>query len=152
MKETVLVLIKPDGMQKRIVGNVLDRFLAGGLDLAGLKLVKVSRALAEKHYGHLRGQFFFEEIVTYLTGDLHDGNPVVAMVFCAKDAVRKCRRIAGATNPEEADPQSVRGSFGRITTKGVFENLVHVSSDKKEAAREIRLWFKKSELLRQGKL
>ena len=142
----MLVLIKPDGMHKRIAGDVLDRFLAGGLDLAGLKLVQVSRSLAEKHYGHLRGQFFFEEIVTYLTGDLHGGNPVVAMAFAAKGAVKKCRRIAGATNPEQAQPHSVRGCFGRITTKGVFENLVHVSSDRKEARREIKLWFKKSEL------
>ena len=152
MKEMVLVLIKPDGMQKHIVGNVLNRFLAGDLRLVGPKLVKVSRALAEKHYGHLKGQFFFKEIVTYLTGDLHGGNPVVAMAFRAKGAVKKCRRIAGATNPEEAHPHSVRGSFGRVTTKGVFENLVHVSSDKKEAAREIKLWFKKSELLGQGKI
>ena len=149
MKETVLVLIKPDGMQKHIVGNVLNRFLAGDLRLVGLKLVKVSRALAEKHYGHLKGQFFFKEIVNYLTGDLHGGNPVVAMAFCARDAVKKCRRIAGATNPEEAHPHSVRGSFGRVTTKGVFENLVHVSSDRTEAAREIKLWFKKNELLGQ---
>ena len=141
MKETVLVLIKPDGLQKRIAGNVIDRFLAGGLDLAGLKVAKVSRALAQKHYGHLKKRFFFKEIVDYLTGDLHGGNPVVAMALRAKDAVKTCRRIAGATDPEEADPRSVRGSFGRITTKGVFENLVHVSSNKKEAAREIKLWF-----------
>ncbi len=73
---------------------------------------------------------------------------MVAMVFEGKSAVKQCRDIAGATNPEEADPRSVRGKFGRVTTKGVFENLVHVSSDNKEALREIKLWFKSSELLK----
>ena len=146
MKESVLILIKPDGMQKHIVGNVLNRFLAGDLKLVGLKMVRVSRKLAERHYGHLKGQFFFKEIVAYLTGEMHGGNPVVAMVFSGKNAIKKCRIIAGKTNPEEADPKSVRGSFGRITTKGLFENLVHVSSDKKEAEREIKLWFTQAEL------
>jgi nucleoside-diphosphate kinase len=145
--ESVLVLVKPDGIRKQLAGNVLEQFQAGGVELAGLKLVQVSRRLAQEHYGHLRGQFFFEQIVSYLTGQLHGGSPVVAMVFKGKDAVKKCRRIAGATNPEEAEPASIRGKFGRITTKGVYENLVHVSSDPKEAKREINLWFKKSEII-----
>jgi len=149
MKEqSVLVLIKPDGMQKAIVGEVISLFLASDLKLKGLKLVQVPIKLAEAHYGHLRQQFFFKEIVRYLKGDLHGQCPVVAMVFNGKDAVVKCRKMAGATNPEEADPKSVRGKFGRVTTKGVFENLIHVSSDNKEARREIDLWFKKSELLK----
>ena len=72
-------------------------------------------------------------------GNLHGKNPVVAMVFTGPEAIAKCRTIAGATNPEEARHKSVRGKFGRVTTKGVFENLVHVSSDLKEARREIAL-------------
>jgi len=145
--ESALVLIKPDGMQKAIAGEVISLFLASDLKLTGMKLVQVSPSLARAHYGHLRDQFFFKEIVSYLMGDLHGGSPVVAMVYTGPGAVAKCRRIAGATNPEEADPRSVRGKFGRVTTKGVFENLVHVSSDTKEARREIALWFKKSEVL-----
>jgi nucleoside-diphosphate kinase len=137
-------------MQKAIAGEVISRFLAGDLELTGLKLVQVSSKLAQSHYGHLKDKFFFKEIVSYLTGDLHGKNPVVAMVFTGPDAVAKCRGIAGATNPEEADPKSVRGKFGRVTTKGVFENLVHVSSDVREARREIALWFKKNELIRKG--
>ena len=148
MNEQVLVVIKPDGMQKRIVGTVINHFMASDLTLIGLKIVQVSRLLAEKHYGHLRKQFFFKEIVTYLMGGYHSKNPVVAMLFCGPDAIKKCRAIAGDTNPEAAHPRSVRGSLGRITTKGVFENLVHVSSDKKEAEREIKLWFNKNELLK----
>ena len=145
--ESVLVLIKPDGMQKCIAGEVIIQFLASDLKLTGMKLVQVSSRLAKAHYGHLRDKFFFKEIVAYLMGDLHAKSPVVAMVYTGVDAIKKCRAIAGATNPEEADPKSVRGKFGRVTTKGVFENLVHVSSDTKEARREIALWFKKNELL-----
>lgn len=145
--EQVLVLIKPDGMQKTIVGEVISLFLACDLRLAGIKLVRVSRKLAQAHYRHLRQEEYFNEIVAYLMGDLHQGNPVVAMVMVGPDAVKKCRSIAGATNPEEAHPKSVRGKFGRVTTKGVFENLVHVSSDTREARREIALWFRKNELL-----
>jgi len=147
-KDAVLVLIKPDGMQKAIAGEVISQFLASDLRLTAMKLVQVSLRLAQAHYGHLRGQFFFKEIVRYLMGELHGKNPVIAMVFTGEDAVAKCRRMAGATNPEEADPRSVRGKFGRVTTKGVFENLVHVSSDDKESRREIALWFKKSELIK----
>ena len=145
---SVLVLIKPDGMQKAIAGEVISIFLASDLKLTGMKLVQVSSPLAQKHYGHLKDKFFFKEIVNYLMGQLHGGSPVVAMVFSGKDAVKTARRMAGATNPEEADPKSIRGKFGRVTTKGVFENLVHVSSDEKEARREIALWFKTSELLK----
>ena len=145
--ESVLVLIKPDGMQKAIAGEVISLFLASDVKLTGMKLVQVSLKRAQSHYGHLREKPFFNEIVSYLMGDLHGKNPVVAMVFTGTDAVARCRRIAGATNPEEAHPKSVRGKFGRVTTKGVFENLVHVSSDTKEARREIALWFKKGELL-----
>lgn len=148
MKEIVLVLIKPDGMQKKIVGVVIDQLLAGDMKLVGLKTAVVSRSLAEKHYGHLKRQSFFKQIVNYLCGDLHGGNPVIALVLYGEDAISKCRTIAGATNPEEADPVSVRGKYGRITTKGVFENLVHVSSSPKEAKREIELWFKKNELIK----
>jgi len=146
-RESVLILIKPDGMQKAIVGEVISSFLASNLRLAGIKLVQVKRSLAQAHYRHLCHEKFFKEIVAYLTGELHGKNPVVAMVMVGEDAVKKCRSIAGATNPEEAHPHSVRGKFGRITTKGVFENTVHVSSDIREARREIALWFKKKELI-----
>lgn len=147
-QQAVLILVKPDGMQKGIAGTVMELFLASGLRISGLKLVQVSLKLAQRHYGHLRKQKFFGEIVNYLTGRLHGDCPVVAMVLEGPDAVARCRSIAGSTNPEDADPRSVRGKFGRVTTKGVFENLVHVSSDEQEARREIALWFKTSELLK----
>ncbi|MBF0512232.1 MAG: hypothetical protein HQL13_07910 [Candidatus Omnitrophica bacterium] len=87
---------------------------------------------------------------TLLRVDLEDAVEVdkTFAMLMGDEVVLKCRTIAGATNPEEADPKSVRGKFGRVTTKGVFENLVHVSSDPREARREIALWFKKNELLK----
>jgi nucleoside-diphosphate kinase len=90
----------------------------------------------------LRDKPFFDELIHFLMGDLHHHqDKVLAMAFSGEDAVRKGREIAGATNPELADPHSLRGSMGRVTTKGVFENVVHVSSDAKEGEREIKLWF-----------
>ena len=145
--EQVLVLIKPEGMQKAIVGDVFSQF-NGDLKLKGLKLVKPSTRLAQKHYEFLKDKFFYKQIVEYLTGKFHGGAPVVALVLEGTAAVKKCRDIAGATNPEEAAPTSVRGKYGRITTKGLFENVVHVSSSPEEARREIALWFKKSELIK----
>ena len=71
----------------------------------------------------------------------------MALVYWGKDAIKKCRDLAGATNPEEADPTSIRGSYGRITTSGVYENVIHVSSNEEEAAREIKLWFKPCEII-----
>ena len=71
----------------------------------------------------------------------------MALVYWGKDAIKKCRELAGATNPEEAEPTSIRGSYGRITTSGVYENVIHVSSNEKEAEREIKLWFAPDEII-----
>ncbi len=145
--EQVLVLIKPEGMQKAIAGDILNQFIHSDLKIVALKIVKPSNSLVKKHYILLKDKFFYKQIVDYLTGKFHNGSPVVAMVFEGKDVVKRCRTIAGATNPEEADPRSIRGKYGRITTKGLFENVVHVSSSPEESRREIPLWFKKSEIL-----
>ena len=145
--EQVLILIKPEGTQKAIVGDVLSQFADSALKLVGLKLVKPSKRLAQKHYEFLKDKFFYTQIVDYLTGNFHGGHPVIAFVLQGPGAVEKCRVIAGATNPEEARPHSIRGKFGRITTKGLYENVVHVSSSPEEARREIKLWFKKDELI-----
>ncbi len=147
MKEPALVLIKPDGIIKGLVGNVFLKFAQADLEIVAVRIAVASRELAEKHYKHLRGKLFFEEIVDYLAGDYHQSNRLIAAIYYGPRAIKKCRQIAGATNPEEADPQTIRGSFGRITTKGVFENVVHVSSGNEEAEREIKLWFDPDEIL-----
>ena len=147
MKEQVLVLIKPDGISKSLTGYILTRLSEAKLELVASRMVKVSRKLAERHYKHLKGKEFFEEVIQYSLGAFHPCKYVMALVFVGEDAIKKCRDLTAATNPEEADPASIRGSCGRITTKGVFENVLHVSSDIIEAEREIKLWFHPEELI-----
>jgi nucleoside-diphosphate kinase len=144
--EHVLVIVKPDGMAKGLVGHVLMFFSRLDLQITAAKMVTVSRELAEAHYKHLKNQPFYEEVVDFLLGKFHGQSKILALIYSGKDAVRKSRDLAGATNPEEALPTSIRGAFGRITTQGVFENVVHVSSDSSEAEREIKLWFTPEEI------
>lgn len=147
MNQAVLILIKPDGLKKSLTGNILTRLSETKLEIVAAKIARVSRALAEEHYKHLRGKPFFEELIKYLRGELHDRKKVLALVYWGKDAIKKCRELAGSTNPEEAEPTSIRGSYGRITTSGVYENVIHVSSNTEEAKREIKLWFEPQEII-----
>ena len=147
MKEPVLVIIKPDGIDKGLVPNVLRKFNIPELEIVAMRVARATRFQAEQHYQHLKDKPFFEQIVNYLMGNFHKLKTIMIVVYYGKGAIKKCRNIAGATNPEEADPTSIRGAYGRITTKGVFENVVHVSSNKEEAEREIKLWFPPDEVM-----
>jgi nucleoside-diphosphate kinase len=147
MIQAALILIKPDGLKKSLTGNILTRLSETKLEIVAAKMARVSKELAEEHYRHLKDKPFFEEIVKYLRGELHDRRKVMAMIYWGEDAIKKCRELAGATNPEEAEPTSIRGSYGRITTSGVYENVIHVSSNEAEAEREIKLWFKPEEII-----
>ena len=147
MGQAVLILIKPDGLKKSLTGNILTRLSETKLEIVAAKMVRVSQALAEEHYKHLKDKPFFGEIIKYLQGDLHARKKVMALVYWGNDAITKCRDLAGATNPEEAEPTSIRGSYGRITTNGVYENVIHVSSNAAEAEREIKLWFAPNEII-----
>ncbi len=147
MNQAVLILIKPDGLKKSLTGNILTRLSETKLEIVAAKMVRVSQGLAEEHYRHLKDKPFFKEIIKYLQGELHDRKKVMALVYWGKDAIKKCRDLAGATNPEEADPTSIRGSYGRITTSGIYENVIHVSSNEPEAEREIKLWFGPDEII-----
>ena len=147
MNQAVLILIKPDGLKKSLTGNILTRLSETKLEIVAAKMVRVSKELAEEHYKHLNDKPFFGEITKYLQGELHDRKKVMALVYWGEGAIKKCRDLAGATNPEEADPTSIRGSYGRITTSGVYENVIHVSSNQSEAEREIKLWFGPSEII-----
>jgi len=140
-------LIKPDGLKKSLTGNVLTRLSEAKLEIVAAKMARVSRELAVEHYKHLQDKPFFEELIKYLRGELHDRRKVMALVYWGKDAIKKCRELAGATNPEEAESTSIRGSYGRITTSGVYENVIHVSSNEEEAQREIKLWFSPDEII-----
>ncbi|MCX5698372.1 MAG: nucleoside-diphosphate kinase [Candidatus Omnitrophica bacterium] len=147
MGQAVLILIKPDGLKKSLTGNILTRLSETKLEIVAAKMVRVSQELAQEHYKHLKDKPFFGEIVQYLQGDLHDRKKVMALVYWGSDAITKCRDLAGATNPEEAESTSIRGAYGRITTNGVYENVVHVSSNPAEAEREIKLWFSPNEII-----
>lgn len=146
-KEQTLVLIKPDGLSKSLTGNVLTRLSESRLEIAAAKCVRVSRELAEEHYQGHRDKPFFEELIRYLMGEFHDRKKVVAFVYVGEGAIQKVRSIAGATNPEKADPVSIRGAYGRITTYGIYENVVHASENLEEANREIKLWFEPDEII-----
>ena len=147
MGKAVLILIKPDGLKKSLTGNILTRLSETKLEIVAAKMVRVSKELAQEHYKHLKDKPFFGEIIQYLQGDLHNRKKVMALVYWGTDAIIKCRDLAGATNPEEAESTSIRGSYGRITTSGVYENVVHVSSNDSEAEREIKLWFAPEEII-----
>lgn len=147
MINQTLVLIKPDGLVKSLTGNILTRLSETKLEIIAAKIVRVNKQLAQRHYVHLKDQPFFDELIRYIIGDLHDRKKVLAMVYWGEDAINKVRKLSGATNPEEADPVSIRGQYGRITTKGVYENVVHASSNETEAEREIKLWFSPIEII-----
>jgi nucleoside-diphosphate kinase len=147
--QQTLVLIKPDGLVKSLTGNILTALSETKLVISGAKIVQVSRELAEKHYCKLReekGDEIFEETLKYIQGHYHT-NRVLALVYEGEDAINKVREVAGSTNPEKADPTSIRGRYGRIVSStGVFENVVHASDNEENAEREIKLWFEPHEL------
>ncbi len=147
--QPTLVLIKPDAIKRGLTGAVLSRLDGLRLEVIGAKALRVSKELAQAHYENIREKPFFDETVEYLQGKLHGTNYVLAFVFWGEDAVERVREVMGATHPEKADPASIRGSFGRMTTSGLMENVLHASADYEEALREIPLWFKPSELLRE---
>jgi len=148
--ERTLVLIKPDALKRKLTGLVLDRLEHAGLDIVGVKLVRLTEELVREHYKTLRDKPYYENAVKFLTGRLSgmECPKSFAFIYQGDDAIARVRDIAGATNPEEAEPCTLRGSFGRIHHEGYYENVIHASSDPKEAEREIAVWFKKEEVLK----
>jgi len=146
-KEATLVLIKPDGLAKSLTGNILTRLSEAKLEIAAAKCVRVPRELAEAHYADLKDKPFYPALIEYITGKYHGRKKVMAVVYVGEGAIKRVRELSGATNPEEADPTSIRGQYGRITTKGVYENVLHASADAEDAEREIKLWFEPSEII-----
>ncbi len=147
MAQQTLVLIKPDGLVRSITGNILSRLSETKLEIVAAKITRVSKELAEAHYCYLKDKPFYPELIRYLQGELHDRRKVMALIYWGEDAISKVREISGETNPEEASPVSIRGSYGRIRSSGLFENVIHASSSEEEAEREIKLWFKPEEII-----
>jgi nucleoside-diphosphate kinase len=138
MMERTLVLVKPDGMQRGLAGEILSRLERRGLKVVGLKLLHVSDALARRHYAEHEGKPFFPGLITYITS-----SPIVAAVFEGTNAVAAARNSMGKTNPVNADSGTIRGDFGLETGR----NLVHGSDSPESAQREIELFFGEGELV-----
>ncbi|CBN54169.1 MULTISPECIES: nucleoside-diphosphate kinase [Kamptonema] len=136
--ERTFLAIKPDGVQRGLVGEIIGRFEAKGFTLVGLKLVSVSRELAEAHYDVHRERPFFPGLVEFIIS-----SPVVAMVWQGDGVVASARKMIGATNPLNAEPGTIRGDFA----VNVGRNIIHGSDAIETAQREIKLWFKDEELV-----
>jgi nucleoside-diphosphate kinase len=135
--ERTFVAIKPDGVQRKLVGEIIRRFEAKGFTLVGLKQMMVSKELAEKHYESLNDKPFFKGLIDFITA-----GPVVAMVWEGDGVVASARKLIGATNPLSAEPGTIRGDFAA----NVGRNVIHGSDAIETAQREIALWFADDEL------
>ncbi len=136
--ERTLIIIKPDGVQRSLVGAVISRFEQRGLRIAGMKLIQISRALAEEHYAEHKGKGFYEPTVKFMTS-----GPVVVLCLEGPNAVAASRQTMGATRPPEAAPGTIRADLGL----DVSRNIVHGSDKPETAEREINLYFKPEELV-----
>ncbi len=136
--ERTFIAIKPDGVQRKLVAEIIGRFEKKGFKLVGLKLMKVSKELAEQHYGVHKERPFFPGLVEFITS-----SPVVAIVLEGDGVVASARKIIGATNPLTSEPGTIRGDFG----VNIGRNLIHGSDAVETAQSEIALWFKEEELV-----
>lgn len=130
--EKTLVLVKPDGVQKKICGEVISRFERKGLSIEAIRMEQISPELAKEHYAVHEGKPFFDGLIQFITS-----GPLLAMVISGENAIAAVRQINGATNPIEAVPGSIRGDFAT----SIDENIVHASDAPETAAQEIALWF-----------
>jgi len=136
--ERTLILVKPDGVQRGLAGEIIGRFERRGLKLAGMKFMQISQALAEQHYGVHKERPFYNDLVAYITS-----GPVVAMVWEGKDAINAARATIGATNPVAAAPGTIRGDLGME----IGRNLAHGSDSPENGAKEVNLFFTADELV-----
>ncbi|MEN9205165.1 MAG: nucleoside-diphosphate kinase [Thermostichales cyanobacterium DRC_bins_46] len=136
--ERTFIAIKPDGVQRQLVGTIIQRLETRGFKLVGLKLMQVSQELAEAHYAEHKERPFFKGLVEFITS-----GPVVAMVWEGKGVVAAARKMIGKTNPLDAEPGTIRGDYGI----DIGRNIIHGSDGVETAQREIALWFQEHELL-----
>ncbi|HII61355.1 nucleoside-diphosphate kinase [Pyrococcus horikoshii] len=138
--ERTLVIIKPDAVVRGLIGEIISRFEKKGLKIVGMKMIWIDRELAEKHYEEHREKPFFKALIDYITK-----TPVVVMVLEGRYAVEVVRKMAGATDPKDAAPGTIRGDFGLEVSDAIC-NVIHASDSKESAEREISLFFKPEEL------
>ncbi|MED4532192.1 nucleoside-diphosphate kinase [Metabacillus fastidiosus] len=141
--EKTFLMVKPDGVQRQLIGEIVARFERKGLQLIGAKLMTIPVETAEQHYGEHKGKPFFNDLVDFITS-----GPVFAMVWQGKDVIEITRQMIGKTNPKEALPGTIRGDYGAFLSK----NVIHGSDSLQSAKREINLFFKEEELIAYDKL
>ena len=136
--ERTYLMVKPDGVQRGLVGEIMSRFEKKGLKLVAAKLMVIPKETAEKHYAEHKDKKFFPSLISYITS-----GPVFAMVWEGENAVQVCRNIMGKTNPQESAPGTIRGDYCMVT--GV--NIIHGSDSPESAAREIGIFFRPEDLV-----
>ena len=141
--EKTFLMVKPDGVQRNLIGEIVSRFEKKGFQLVGGKLMSISKELAEEHYGEHKERPFFGELVDFITS-----GPVFAMVWEGENVITTARQMMGSTNPKDAAPGTIRGDFG-VT---VGKNIIHGSDSPESAVREIGLFFNNEELVQYDKL
>ncbi|NRG33548.1 nucleoside-diphosphate kinase [Niallia circulans] len=141
--ERTFLMVKPDGVQRNLIGKIVTRFEEKGFQLVGAKLIHITENLAEQHYAEHKGKPFFTQLVDFITS-----GPVFAMVWQGEEVIAKARMMMGKTDPLEGLPGTVRGDFGVVKHK----NIIHGSDGFESAQREIALFFKEEELVEYKKL
>jgi nucleoside-diphosphate kinase len=136
--ERTLVIVKPDGVQRGLVGEIIQRFEKRGMRIVAIKMLQVTRDLAEQHYAVHKGKFFYDGLVSYISS-----SPVVAMVIEGHDVIKAVRLMVGSTRPNEAAAGTIRGDLAQVGLR----NLIHASDGPETSASEVALWFKPGEVL-----
>ena len=136
--ESTLVLIKPDGVNRALIGKVIEKLESTGLKITGMKLILINKDLASKHYEEHKDKPFFSSLVNFITS-----SPVVSLVLNGENAIQKTRTMMGTTNPLESSPGTIRGDFGLSLEK----NVIHGSANENDALREIKLYFSEEEII-----
>ena len=136
--ETTLIILKPDAVQRGLMGQIISRFETKGLQVVGAKLMLVPKELAEKHYAEHAGKPFYDGLIKFVTS-----SPVLVLALRGVEAISVARKLIGATNGRKAEPGSIRGDFG---LSGGY-NLIHGSDSAESAQRELALWFNEGELI-----
>ena len=136
--ESTLVLIKPDGVNRALIGKVIEKLESTGLKITGMKLILINKDLASKHYEEHKDKPFFSSLVNFITS-----SPVVALALNGENAIQKTRTMMGSTNPLESSPGTIRGDVGLSHEK----NVIHGSANENDALREIKLYFWEDEII-----
>lgn len=140
--EKTFLMVKPDGVQRNLIGEILARFERKGFQIVGAKLMQIPKNVAKEHYGEHKGKPFYDELVSFITS-----GPVFAFVLQGENVISVARQMMGSTNPKDALPGTIRGDYG----VSVGKNVIHGSDSPESAEREINLFFKEEELVNYDK-